>query len=351
MSDLTYNQGIHGAQDTANALVRSGRPFHVITDDWRLPSFEHAVGQWARVAAAVTRWRRLKVAILGYAMNGMGDIRVDVHTLLRTLGPQIDAIAPGELYRAASAVDAEAVADLIADEDELFEIDPRLSAVEREDHARMQLGLERILVDGGYGAYSTHFGAVARGRPLRPAAAGGGLEPDGQGIRLRAEGDGLTAALMSAAQNLIGETQFTEMYAMDFPRDSFLMSHMGEGNWALARDDERVKLIKRPLGIGGLDDPPTFLFRYRVGPATLATLVPWATSDSGSLSRGEILDTDVLPALEMPYGFFRPDTGLRDCIDGWLRSGGPHHQVLNLGRRATEWRLFCEAAGIEMVLV
>ena len=35
MADLTYNQGIHGAQDTANAMVRAGRPFPVITDDWR----------------------------------------------------------------------------------------------------------------------------------------------------------------------------------------------------------------------------------------------------------------------------------------------------------------------------
>ena len=34
MADLTYNQGIHGAQDTANAMVRAGRAFHVITDDW-----------------------------------------------------------------------------------------------------------------------------------------------------------------------------------------------------------------------------------------------------------------------------------------------------------------------------
>jgi L-arabinose isomerase len=216
----------------------------------------------------------------------------------------------------------------------------------------MQLGLERILVAGGYGAYSTHFGAVAEdGRFARlPLAAASSLMAKGYGFS--AEGDGLTAALMSAAQNLIGETQFTEMYAMDFVRDAFLMSHMGEGNWALARDDERVKLIKRPLGIGGLDDPPTFLFRYRVGAATLATLV--ALGDERFrlvVSEGEILDSDVLPALEMPYGFFRPDTGLRDCIDGWLRSGGPHHQVLNLGRRATEWRLFCEAAGIEMVLV
>src|SRR5437773_196603 len=39
MADLTYNQGIHGAQDTANAMVRAGRPFHVVTDDWRADSF------------------------------------------------------------------------------------------------------------------------------------------------------------------------------------------------------------------------------------------------------------------------------------------------------------------------
>ena len=67
-----------------------------------------AVGDWARAAAAVTRWRALKVAIFGYAMNGMGDIRVDVHALLRALGPQIDAIAPGDLVpRGAAPSDAD----------------------------------------------------------------------------------------------------------------------------------------------------------------------------------------------------------------------------------------------------
>ena len=154
--------------------------------------------------------------------------------------------------------------------------------------------------------------------------------------------------LFCAAQDLFGPTQFTEMYAMDFPSDSILMSHMGEGNWALARDDRPVRLIKRPLGIGALGDPPTFLFQYATGPATLATL----TSIGGErfrlvVAEGEILDTDELPALEMPYGFFRPDSGLRDCMDAWLRLGGPHHQVLNPGRHAEAWRVFCELAGIE----
>src|ERR671931_2790653 len=205
----------------------------------------------------------------------------------------------------------------------------------------MQLGIEQILRDGGYDAYSTHFGAIdVDGRFSRlPLAAASSLMAMGYGYG--AEGDALTAALMSAGDALLGDTQFTEMYAMDFPSDSILMSHMGEGNWRLAREDRRVRLIKRPLGIGGLDDPPTFLFQYRTGPATLATLVALG-GDRFRLvvSEGEILDTDELPALEMPYGFFRPASGVRTCMEAWLRLGGPHHQVLNPGLQADAWRVF-----------
>src|SRR3954451_11720433 len=126
MADLTYNQGIHGAQDTANAMVRAGRTFHVVTDDWRADSFREEVGRWARAAAAVTAWRSLKVAVFGYPMNGMGDIRFDEHTLMRTLGPQVDALAVGDLHRAAMSVEEQEVRDLLAWEDERFDIDPRL---------------------------------------------------------------------------------------------------------------------------------------------------------------------------------------------------------------------------------
>jgi L-arabinose isomerase len=350
MADLTYNQGIHGAQDTANAMVRAGRAFHVVTDDWRADSFRDAIGVWARAAAAVTRWRALKVGVFGYAMNTMGDIRFDESALIRTLGPQVDALAPGELHRNAAAVSDDEVRALIADEDAQFEIDPRLSAQEREDHARMQLGIERVLQAGGYGAYSTHFDAIAEdGRFGRlPLAAASSLMARGYGYG--AEGDALTAALMSAGAWLLGDTQFTEMYAMDFPRDAILMSHMGEGNWRLARSDRAVRLIKRPLGIGGLGDPPTFLFQYATGPATLATLVSLGGERFRLLvSEGEILDTEELPALEMPYGHFRPDTGVRACMDAWLRLGGPHHQILNPGRHTDAWRVFSGLAGLELV--
>jgi L-arabinose isomerase len=352
MADMTYNQGVHGSQDTANAMVRARRRFCVITDDWRTESFRAAVGRWARAAAAVSRWKSLKTAIFGYAMNDMGDIRVDESALVRTLGPEILAVAPGDMYRGMLAVSAAETDEVIAFEDSRFDIDPRLSAEERRDHARMQVAIERLLTERGFGAYTAHFDAIGEdGRFSRlPLAAASSLMAKGYGYA--AEGDVLTACLVAAGHTLIGDAHFTEMYAMDFPSDSVLMSHMGEGNWKIARSDRPVRLIKRSLGIGRLGDPPTFLFQYQPGPATLATLV----SLEGERFRlvaaeGENLDSPELPALEMPYGQFRPSSGLRACLDGWLTAGGPHHEVMNLGHHAADWQAFCQLAGIEFVSV
>ena len=349
MADLTYNQGVHGAQDTANAMMRGGVRFHVITDDWQADSFRDAVEQWARVARAITAWKSLRVAIFGYPMTEMGDIRVDEGALLRTLGPQVTYIAPADLYRGAVAVERDAVDAALAEEDERFEIDPALSAEEREDHIRMQVALERILSERGCRAYSTHFDAIAEdGRFARlPMAAASTLMAKGFGFA--GEGDALTAALVAAGHELLGDSHFTEMYAMDFPSDSILMSHMGEGNWRVARRDRKPRLIKRPLGIGGLADPPTILFQYEPGPATIATLLSLGGDRFRLIvSEGEVLDTEELPSLEMPYGQFRPDSGVRDCLDAWLRLGGPHHQVMHLGRQLETWRVFCELTGIEL---
>jgi L-arabinose isomerase len=53
----------------------------------------------------------------------------------------------------------------------------------------------------------------------------------------------------------------------------------------------------------------------------------------------------------MPYGQFRPASGLRKCLNGWLSNGGPHHEVMNLGHHAADWKAFCQVTGIEFVQV
>ena len=160
MADMTYNQGVHGAQDTANAMVRAGLTFDVVSEDWKSDAFRDRIGRWARAAAAVTAWRWLKVMQVGYAMNDMGDIRFDEGALLRALGPNISVDRPGRAASRHRRRSAAQVAAVIAFEDERFEIDPRLSETEREDHARLQVALERLMEERGCKAFSAHFDAI-----------------------------------------------------------------------------------------------------------------------------------------------------------------------------------------------
>jgi L-arabinose isomerase len=60
-------------------------------------------------------------------------------------------------------------------------------------------------------------------------------------------------------------------------------------------------------------------------------------SGSGWSSPRENLDSQDLPALEMPYGQFRP-ASVRGCLNGWLRAGGPSRSD-ELGHHAS-WRVF-----------
>ncbi|MBV9915615.1 MAG: L-fucose/L-arabinose isomerase family protein [Solirubrobacterales bacterium] len=350
MADLTYNQGIHGAQDQANAILRAGIPFSVITSDWRSPEFAAAFEDWARAARTVTALRGARIALLGYPMNGMGDIRYEAPAMLRRLGPTVMSEDLGALVarlEGVSDADVEAVLERHRSEFEVADDLPR----ERHAYAaRLELAIRAMLSDGGYAGFSFHFDSIGGDGRFEqlPLLAASDVMADGYAFS--AEGDTNTAVLMCAAQSLIGDAHFSEMYAMDWELDSVLISHMGEGNWKIARRDRPVRLIDRPLGIGRLENPPTPVFSAVPGVATTAALVPI----EGELyrlvvGRGEVLDTPELPKVEMHYFHFRPDRGMQTFMDDWLRLGAPHHFVTNLGDHVRRWRRLAELLDIDYV--
>ena len=340
MADLTYNQGVHGAQDTANAMVRAGRPFHVITDDWHARRVPRArSSRWARAAAAVTalavaEGRRVRLRDeRAWATSASTSTRCCARSARRsrararatcTAPPQAVAARRG---RRADRGRGRALRDRPA----------RCSAEEREDHARMQIAHRADPARARLRRVLDALRRDRRGRPLRAAAAGRRLDADGQGLRLRAPRATRSpprwsprATSCSATRTSPRCTRWTSR------RDSILMSHMGEGNWAIARTD-------RPVAA----DQAAARHRRARRPADVPVPVPAGPGDAGDAGRrsaasrfrlvvaeGEILDTEELPALEMPYGHFRPDSGVRACMDAWLRLGGPHHQVMHLGRHA-----------------
>lgn len=348
MADLTYNQGIHGAQDQANALLRTGVPFSVLSGDWSSEEFGAGFESWARAAQTVTELRSTKIAQLGYPMTGTGDILYDAPALLRVLGPTVVNESLGDLHQRMHDVTDAQIDDVIARHGDSFAVDPNLPRAAHAYAARMELAIRGLLEEKGYRAYSAHFESVGRDGRFEqlPLLAASDLMAEGFGYA--AEGDMVTATLMCAGQTLIGDANFSEMYAMDFDLDSVLVSHMGEGNWKVARRDRPVRLIDRELGIGGLGNPPTTVFSAEPGPATTANLVPLeGEAFRLVVGKGEALDTPELPAVEMPHFHFRPQSGVRQFMDDWLRLGATHHFVVNLGDHAERWRLLAEQLDLD----
>lgn len=348
--DLTVNQAIHGSQDQANCLRRAGVPFVAYAGD-KGGGFRDFIENFAKASATIGTMRKARIGIIG-KLPGMGDVIADDMSFYRELGPEFVYDSIGNIWSAIQEVSADEVAAVIERDRALFEVDDRITSQQFEAAVRMYLGTKRWLQTRNYQGYTiqfSEFGADGRFSQL-PLLAASHLMADGYGYA--AEGDASCAALMAAMQRLCGPANFTEMYMMDFRRDAILFCHAGEGNWRVAKEGKRPRLIDRPLSEGGLDNPPTPIFTPKVGPAIVMSLVYRGANRFMLLTAGgTVLPDDDLQSCEMPYMFFRPNTGVAECARRWLEEGGTHHEVVVFGDYAERLDMFCQLLRIDHVSI
>ena len=348
---LTTNQGIHGAQDTANMILRAGIKPAIITEDWKSGDFKSFFNDWAKAAQTAATLKKMRIAVFG-RMRGMGDIVGDDAAFYRIIGPEVNHESIGDVYRCMEAVSEDEIETQVSEDKKNFEVDRKLSEQRHRYAARLQLGFEKLMQEKGYDGFSPNFDVFKEDGRFEQIGILAGSNLMAKGYGYAAEGDTNTTAMVAAGHTLIGDSHFTEMYSLDFEKNSALMSHMGEGNWKIARKDRPIKLIDRELEIGGLGNPPTPVFSAEPGRATMVSLA----SLEGEIYRlvictGDILDTEELKDVPMPYFHFRPDAGVRKAMDDWLAVGGTHHQILNLGDHGRKWIMLCDILGIDYAVV
>ena len=211
----------------------------------------------------------------------------------------------------------------------------------------MQLGLEQVLDAGGYRAYSTHFGAIAEDGRFTPAPARGRVQPDGQGVRVRRRGRPADRRAdvrgdRPARRDAVHRDVRDGLRARRDPDEPHGGGQLGDG-------------AARPPGAA--DQAPARHRRAR-GPADVPVRVRdrpgarwrrWscsATSATGSWSaRARSSTPRSCRRSRCHTGSSAPTAACARCMDDWLRNGGPHHQVLNRGRRARRWALLLRGRG------
>ena len=294
----------------------------------------------------------MKVGIIA-KMTGMNDILADEMSILKKIGPEYRYDNIGAVVQHMEATTKDEIDAVIARDREVFDLDPKLTYESHYEAIKMYLGFKKYLEERGMDAFTAQFDIFCEDGRFKqlPLLAASHLMADGYGYG--AEGDSLCAAMVAAA-HCIGDddANFTEMYSMDFKRNAIIFCHAGEGNWATHRKDVKPQIIDRVFLEGGLENPPTPRFTPEVGRATLTSLAP-VCGDKFRLiiAMGDMLPDNQMPNNEMPYFFWRPDAGPAKCVEGWLRYGGTHHEVINLGDISRRWEMLADMLDVECVRI
>lgn len=324
------NHGMHGVQDLANVLLRSEREFHIVTGHYQDEKTLTQVHQWCEAARIAKFMRNVKIGLFGYTMEQMGDFAIDETAFLAQVGVEVRRIPMKRLSEEAAGAPDREIAQQIAEDRKQFEIDERVTEEEHEASSRLEWAIRKILEEEKMHGFAAHFIAIAEDGRLDTLPFLAASKLLGKGYGYGGEGDVTSAAAVTMMQKLAGAANFTEMFTMDFGGNAVLMSHMGEGNWKLAREDVPIRMVRSNLDLVPLRVTPILLaFALKEGEVTLVSLTTLANGQLKLIvTEGEVLDFPPIKAIATPHYKFAPQGKLSDFLTRFSMEGGSHHQAL-----------------------
>ena len=349
LAAMIDNHGVHGTQDLANVLTRSGVWFHYVTSPPNDSAGLEELNDFFFAAAAVRRLRSARIGMIGYPFPGMGDFAVDTTHLAASLGCAWTNLTVEDYIQRAAAAGDEEVARLTAEYRQSYEVADDVTDADLDATARAEVALRGMIKDHRLDALTyqfTAFGDDERTSTL-PFVAASRLMAEGIGFG--GEGDLIAAAATTLFHWLQPPASFSEIFTIDFQGDSLFMSHMGEANVGMARRDRKVRLVARPTPITRTRDRQLVLvtsFEPAAATFTALTIGPggrWRIIAAPVT----ILDYGPLPEFCVPHFKIQPQAGVRDFLTKYAKAGGPHHNAICCGDARRRLQLAAELIGAE----
>jgi L-arabinose isomerase len=358
MDYMNLHQSAHGDREFGFMATRLRLARKTVVGHWRDPATLERIGRWSRAACGWHEAARLRVARFGDNMREVAVTEGDKVEAQIRLGFSVNGYGVGELADAVADVSDAAVAELVADYEERYELAPELASdgARREsllEAARIEAGLRGFLERGGFGAFTDTFEDLGALKQL-PGIAAQRLMADGFGFA--GEGDWKTAALVRIlkvmATGLPGGTSFMEDYTYDLSGEDPLVlgSHMLEVCPSIAVGKPTCEI--HPLSIGGREDPVRLVFTAAPGPAVVLGMLDLGERFRLIANEIEVVSpAAALPKLPVARALWKPMPDFATAAEAWLVAGGPHHTVFTAALDAEIIADFAEIAGIELLLI
>ncbi|WP_229072656.1 L-arabinose isomerase [Actinoplanes sp. DH11] len=355
MDFMNLNQAAHGDREFGFIQARLGVPRKVVAGHASDPAIVARIESWARAALGWQHLRSLRVARFGDNMRDVAVTEGDKVEAELRFGVSVNTYGVNDLVEYVDAAAESEVDDIVAQISDRYEISDALAG--RKDSfryaARIEAGLRRFLVEGGFGAFTTNFEDLGGLRQL-PGLAVQRLMADGYGFG--GEGDWKTSVLVATVKAMGSGTgrgtSFMEDYTYHFGpgEPKILGAHMLEVCPSIASATPRAEI--HPLGIGGREDPVRLVFDAASGPAVVMGMADMGDRFRLVANEIEVIPPDEpLPNLPVARAVWKPAPSLSTSAECWITAGGPHHTVLTQAVGAETLRDFAEMAQTELLMI
>lgn len=357
MNYMNTHQSAHGCREFGFIGTRMRKERKVVVGHWQNPAVVEQLDNWCRAALGWVESRRLKVARFGDNMRQVAVTEGDKVAAQIQFGYEVQAYSVADL----AAVVNEVSAGDIAAQLEVYQHDYQVAAALLDDshqramlenEARLELGMQRFLDQGQFGAFTNCFENLA-GLTGLPGLATQRLMAKGYGYG--AEGDWKTSAMVRImkvmGQGRQGGCSFMEDYTYQFGgRDQVLGAHMLEVCPSIAADKPRLEVHRHTIGVKC--DVARLLFTTATGPAINVSPI-----DLGNRFRILINEVETVtppattPKLPVASALWEPKPNLSVAAAAWIHAGGAHHTVFSQAVTTDMVVDFAEMAGVETVII
>lgn len=353
MDFMNLNQSAHGDREFGfiTARMRLGRK--VVVGHYRDDVTVKGIAVWIRAAAAFDDARNMKIARFGDNMRDVAVTEGNKVSAQIRMGYSVYGYGIGDLVKAVNEVTGEEIRSLLDEYSSEYKMTREVaSSGSLREAARIEAGMEKFLLAGGFRAFTTTFEDL-HGLKQLPGIAVQRLMARGYGFG--AEGDWKTAALVRSvkvmADGLKGGTSFMEDYTYHFDPAGMrvLGAHMLEVCPTIAEDKPVVEIHQ--LSIGGKEDPARLVFRTAPGKGINVSLI-----DLGNRFRMIVNDVTVVKCPDMPLlpvasVLWEPAPDLRTGAAAWILAGGAHHTAFSTAIDAEYLEDFAEMQDIEFIRI
>lgn len=349
MDFMNLNQSAHGGREFGFIATRMRVNRKVVAGHWQNRESIRRIGVWIRAAMAFADAATMKVARFGDNMRDVAVTEGNKVSAQIRMNYSVYGYGVGDLVKVVNSITDREVEKLLEVYKSEYKIQKGAAGSEKlKEAARIELGMEKFLTEGGFSAFTTTFEDL-NGLSQLPGIAVQRLMAKGYGFG--AEGDWKTAALVRSmkvmATGLKGGTSFMEDYTynLDPENGTVLGAHMLEVCPSVSEEKPRLEI--HPLSIGGKDDPPRLVFKAGPGSALNASLIDLGNRFRMLVNEVEVVECPDMPKLPVASVLWKPEPSLETAAEAWILAGGAHHTGFSQALTAEHLEDFSNIMGIE----